>query len=137
MFNHLGISLLDIVFLRCSSLHHHHRHRHRLLTTGDLYLQFLHPLVVVSYGGLQRLQELLLCLELLGHGARPDVAGRRVVRLAEVGDGRALGAGGLDPEHAVLWVSLHSLLELHLVDLQRGYGVNMRIWALHLANISI
>ena len=80
---------------------------------------------MVSYGGLQRLQELLLGLELLGHGARPDVASRRVVRLAEVGDGGALGAGGLDPEHAVLWVSLHSLLELHLVDLQRIHGVNM------------
>ena len=91
--------------------HHHHHHHHD-------YLQFLHPLVVVGDGRLQGLEELLLCLQLVAHRPCPRVPRLGVLRLTDVGDGRALGTGGLDPEHPALRVSIHLLLELHFVHLQ-------------------
>ena len=96
-------------------------HHHQMLTSSRDYLQFLHPLVVVGDGRLQRLEELLLCLELVTHGPGPRVPRLGVLGLAVVGDGRALGARGLDAEHPVLRVPLHLLLELHFVYLQWKY----------------
>ena len=81
------------------------------------YLQFLHPLVVISYGSLQSLQELFLGLKLSAHGSGPHVAGLGVVRLADKGYGRTLGTRGLYPEHPVLRVSINLLLKLHFVHL--------------------
>ena len=94
-----------------------HWHRHRMLTHCD-YLQFLHSLVMVGDRGLERLEELLLSLELVAHGPGPRVSGLGVLGLAVIRDGRSLGARGLDPKHSVLRIAFDLLLKLHFVHLQ-------------------
>ena len=41
-----------------------------------VYLQLFQQFVVISNGSLQRLQEFLLCLQLLGHRTRPPRGGK-------------------------------------------------------------
>ena len=84
----------------------------------DIYLQFLHPLVVVGYGGLKSLKEFLLRLQLVAHSSGPRVSLARVLGLAVVGEGRTLGARGLHAKHPILRVSVNLLLKLHFVHLQ-------------------
>ena len=64
------------------------------------------------------LEELLLGLELPGHGAGPPVPLLGVLGLADEGEGGALAAGRPHPEHLVLGVGLDLLLELHIVNLK-------------------
>ena len=68
------------------------------------YLQFLHQLVVVGDRLGESLEELLLSLELATHGSSPPVPLLRRLGLADVGDGRALPAGGPHSEHSGLGV---------------------------------
>ena len=84
-----------------------------------LYLQFLHPLVVVCNRGLKGLQELLLRLQLFAHGARPQIPRFCIFCLTDKLDCRALGTRGLDPKHPTLGVSINFLLKLHFVHLEK------------------
>ena len=112
-----------------SSLHQ------QLILLPSLYLQLFQQLVVVSNRCLQRLQELLLCLQLLCHSTRPPGGMKtvkesrifkmlrpcsrlRVLRLAHVGEARASRVCRLHPEHSTLAVAIHSLFKLHLVHLE-------------------
>ena len=98
------------------------------------YLQFLHPLVVISDGSLQRLQKLFLSLKLSAHGSGPHVSSLGVFRLANIRNGRTFGTGGLDPKHPVLRVAINLLLKLHFVHLQRKFGLKDESFSWNILN---